>query len=295
MNTVNPTRELAVFLRTRRERLHPGDVALPARRAPRRTPGLRREEVAELAGVSVDYVTRLEQGRGLRPSPEVLEALAGALRLSEDERAYLYDLAGQRPARQRTARRTPTADDEAGPLARLVADLSPLPAMLVNHRFDIISWNAEMAALMLDFGTLPPEQRNSMWLCVRHPGLRGFYRDREHIIREGIADLRAAWAAHPDDTALSSLIDELTSSSEEVARLWALRDVKVNARGHKRLVHDAEGPLTVAYEVLAPLQAPGQRLVIYRAADPESQRVLDAVVRASPAARPRGSAVSAPG
>ncbi|WP_246147938.1 helix-turn-helix domain-containing protein [Nonomuraea turkmeniaca] len=276
MSTVDQTRELAAFLRTRRERLDPRDVALPARRTQRRTPGLRREEVAELAGVSVDYVIRLEQGRGLRPSPEVLEALAGALRLSDDERVYLFDLAQQRPTGRPSAR--PRAEaDEAGPISRLVLDLSPLPAMLLNHRFDIIAWNPEMAALVVDFGTLPPEQRNSMWLCTLHPGLRDFYRDRERTLREGIADLRAAWAAHPDDTALSELIDELTSGSEEVARLWALRDVRVNGRGRKRLRHATAGPLTVEYEVLAPLQAPGQRLVIYRAADPASRRALDAV------------------
>ncbi|MFI7223635.1 helix-turn-helix domain-containing protein [Nonomuraea angiospora] len=273
MNTVDQTRELAAFLRTRRERLDPGDVALPARRAQRRTPGLRREEVAELAGVSVDYVIRLEQGRGLRPSAEVLEALAGALRLSEDERAYLFELARQRPNRQ-----APTAE-EAGPLARLVPDLSPLPAMLLNHRFDILAWNPEMAGLMLDFGTLPPEQRNSLWLCMLHPGLRDFFPDRERTLREGIADLRASWAAHPDDKALAELVDELTAGSEEVARLWALRDVRVNGRGQKRLRHAVKGPLTVDYEVLAPIQAPGQRLVIYRAADAASQRVLDAIAR----------------
>lgn len=277
MSTVDQTRELAAFLRTRRERLDPRDIALPARRTQRRTPGLRREEVAELAGVSVDYVIRLEQGRGLRPSPEVLEALAGALRLSEDERVYLFDLARQRPTRQRAAVRRAAAADEAGPISRLVLDLAPLPAMLLNHRFDIIAWNREMAALVIDFATLPPEQRNSMWLCTLHPGLRDFYRDRERTLREGIADLRAAWAAHPDDAALAELIEELTSGSEEVARLWALRDVRVNGRGRKRLRHAAAGPLTVEYEVLTPLQTPGQRLVIYRAADPASQRALDAV------------------
>ncbi|WP_188194976.1 helix-turn-helix domain-containing protein [Nonomuraea sp. SYSU D8015] len=277
MSTVDQTRELAAFLRTRRERLDPRDIALPARRTQRRTPGLRREEVAELAGVSVDYVIRLEQGRGLRPSPEVLEALAGALRLSEDERVYLFDLARQRPTRQHSAARRAAAADEAGPLSRLVLDLSPLPAMLLNHRFDIIAWNPEMAALVIDFATLPPEQRNAMWLCTLHPGLRDFYRDRERTLREGIADLRAAWAAHPDDAALSELIEELTSGSEEVARLWALRDVRVNGRGKKRLRHATAGPLTVAYEVLAPLQAADQRLVIYRAADADSQRVLDTI------------------
>ncbi|MEQ4716214.1 helix-turn-helix transcriptional regulator [Nonomuraea sp. B19D2] len=274
MSTVDQTRELAAFLRTRRERLTPGDVSLPARRAQRRTPGLRREEVAELAGVSVDYVIRLEQGRGLRPSPEVLEALAGALRLNEDERAYLFDLARQRPTRQ-----APPAD-EAGPLAQLVLDLSPLPAMLVNHRFDILAWNPEMAALLsMDLATLPAPQRNTLWLCMLHPGLRDYFCDRERALREGIADLRASWAAHPDDKALTELIDELTTGSEEVARLWALRDVRVNGRGQKRLRHRAHGPLTVDYEVLAPLQTPEQRLIIYRAADPDSQSVLDAIAR----------------
>ncbi|GAA3207763.1 helix-turn-helix domain-containing protein [Nonomuraea helvata] len=274
MNTVDQTRELAAFLRTRRERLTPGEVSLPARRAQRRTPGLRREEVAELAGVSVDYVIRLEQGRGLRPSPEVLEALAEALRLSEDERAYLFDLAQQRPTRH-----APPAE-EAGPLARLVLDLSPLPTMLINHRFDILAWNPEMAALFsMDLATLPPPQRNTLWLCMLHPGLRGFFRDRERALRESIADLRASWAAHPDDKALTELIDELTTGSEEVARLWALRDVRVNGRGQKLLRHSTKGPLTVDYEVLAPLQTPEQRLIIYRAADPASQGVLDAIAR----------------
>ncbi|MEV4111796.1 helix-turn-helix transcriptional regulator [Nonomuraea sp. NPDC049695] len=274
MNTVDQTRELAAFLRTRRERLTPGEVSLPARRTQRRTPGLRREEVAELAGVSVDYVIRLEQGRGLRPSPEVLEALAEALRLSEDERAYLFDLAQQRPTRH-----APPAE-EAGPLGQLVLDLSPLPAMLINHRFDILAWNPQMAALFsMDLATLPPPQRNTLWLCMLHPGLRDFFRDRERALRESIADLRASWAAHPDDKALTELIDELTTGSEEVARLWALRDVRVNGRGRKLLRHSTKGPLTVDYEVLAPLQTPEQRLIIYRAADPASQSVLDAIAR----------------
>nr|WP_207756745.1 hypothetical protein [Nonomuraea cypriaca] len=109
------------------------------------------------------------------------------------------------------------------------------------------------------------------------PGVARVLQDRERTLREGIADLRVAWAVHPDDKALSGLIDELTSGSEEVARLWALRDVRVNGRGDKRLRHPVAGPLTVSYEVLAPVQAPDQRLVIYRAADPDSQRVLDAI------------------
>ena len=196
--TVDATQELAAFLRARRERLDPHDFGLPSRQQARRTPGLRREEVAELAGVSIDYIVRLEQGRGLRPSANVVEALARALRLAPDERAYLFNLAQQRP---RNADKPATT--AAPPLARLVTDLSPLPAMLMNHRYDILAWNGEMARLLLDFDTLPPSQRNAMWLCLMHPEIREFYVDRERVVREGIAHLRAAWAAHPEDRALT--------------------------------------------------------------------------------------------
>jgi transcriptional regulator with XRE-family HTH domain len=273
-STVDATQELAAFLRTRRERLTPGDVGLPDRGRQRRTPGLRREEVAELASVSVDYVVRLEQGRGLRPSADVLAALANALRLSEDERDYLFDLARQRPA-NRVAK-----THLAAPLAQLVHDLSPLPAIVINHRNDILGWNAEMVALMLDYDDVPDEQRNGIWLCLLHPWMRTFYLDREQVIREGIADLRAAWAAHPDDTALAELIDSLLAQSEEFARLWAQRDVKLNGRGYKRLLHPDVGPLTIQFEVLSSLQDPDCRLVIYRAADPDSQAALDALTAA---------------
>ncbi|MEU6038983.1 helix-turn-helix transcriptional regulator [Actinomadura sp. NPDC047616] len=287
---MDTTRELAAFLRTRRERLAPSDVGLPESRRPRRTPGLRREEVAELAGVSVDYVVRLEQGRGLRPSASVLDALARALRLSDDERSYLFDLAGQRPSV-----RPPRLVRPPASLARLVDDLSPLPAMLLDHRFDIIAWNREMSALMLDFGELPDEHRNAMWLCVMHPALRGFFRDRDLVLREGIADLRAACAAHPDDTALTGLVASLTAGSEEFARLWAQRDVKVNGRGHKRLAHPDAGPLTIEFEVLSPLQEPHHRLVIYRAADPASQAALDALIgRATRPLQPVGASDGRP-
>lgn len=268
--TVDTTQELAAFLRTRRERLDPHDFGLPSRRQARRTPGLRREEVAELAGVSIDYVVRLEQGRGLRPSADVVEALSQALRLPPDERTYLFDLAQQRP--RNTGKPATTA---APQLARMVADLSPLPAMLMNHRYDILAWNDEIARLLLDFDTLPPSQRNAMWLCLMHPGIRDFYVDRERVVREGIAHLRAAWAAHPEDQELADRITEFTTRDEEFARLWGERDVKVNGRGRKVMRHPDAGVIAVHFEVLVPLQDPDQRLVIYRAADDESQSALD--------------------
>lgn len=280
--SVDRTHELAAFLRTRRERLNPGELGLPLRRQARRTPGLRREEVAELAGVSTDYIVRLEQGRGLRPSPEVLDALARALRLSADETAYLFDLAEQR----RPGLGKPSAV-AAPALALLVDELSPRPAMLVNHRYDILAWNPEMAALMLDFGTLPLEQRNTLWLCLVHERMRDFYVERDRVIREGAADLRAAWAGHPDDRTLADLVGELTARSPEFAAAWAEGDVKVRGRGVKPLRHPEVGTLTVDFEVLIPLQDPDQRLVIYRAADAASQAALDRLAEAARDRAPR--------
>ncbi|MGW6012752.1 helix-turn-helix domain-containing protein [Streptomyces sp. NPDC055210] len=268
--TVDATQELAAFLRTRRERLDPHDLGLPARRRSRRTPGLRREEVAELAGVSVDYVVRLEQGRGLRPSVDVLAALSRALRLTPDERAYLFDLSRQR---------RPDAADEpattaAPTLARLVGDLSPLPAMVLNHRYDILAWNREMAGLLVDFAALPPSQRNSMWMCLMHPRTRELYVDRERVVREGVAHLRAAWAAHPEDRALSDLIVEFSTHDEQFARMWAERDVKVKGRGRKVMRHPEAGEIAVDFEVLTPIQDLDQRVVIYRPADDESRSAM---------------------
>ncbi|GAB3487228.1 helix-turn-helix transcriptional regulator [Amycolatopsis cihanbeyliensis] len=268
--SVDTTQELAAFLRTRRERLDPQDFGLPSRRQSRRTPGLRREEVAELAGVSIDYIVRLEQARGLRPSAEVVEALARALRLVPDERAYLFDLTQQRPCN--TDKLATTA---APSLARLVADLSPLPAMLMNHRYDILAWNGEMARLLLDFDDLPVSQRNAMWLCLMRPEMRDFYVDRERVVREGVAHLRAAWAAHPEDQALTDLIAEFITRDQEFARLWDERDVRVNGRGRKVMRHPDVGSIAVHFETLTPLQDPDQVLVIYRAADDESQSALD--------------------
>jgi transcriptional regulator with XRE-family HTH domain len=272
MITVDATTELAAFLRTRRERLDPRDFGLPARAQSRRTPGLRREEVAELAGVSVDYVVRLEQARGLRPSADVVDALSRALRLTPGERAYLFDL-----TRQRSRETGEPATTAVPSLARLVDDLSPLPAMLMNHRYDILAWNSEMASLLLDFGALPPAQRNAMWLCLVHPKIREYYVDRERVVREGVAHLRAAWAAHPEDRVLNALIGECATGNEEFARLWAERDVRVGGRGSKVMRHPGAGVIAVDFEVLLPLQDTDQRLMICRPADDESRSALEAL------------------
>lgn len=267
---VDAVKELGAFLRTRRERLDPSDFGLPTRRQARRTPGLRREEVAELAGVSIDYVVRLEQGRGLRPSADVVEALSRALRLSLDERAYLFDLTQQRPRAEAEPATTAVA-----PLAQLVDELSPLPAMLMNHRFDVLAWNTEMVALVPHFESLPAAHRNAMWLCLMHPQVREFYVDRERVVRQGVAHLRAAWAAHPQDRVLTDLIAEFIDGVEGFARFWAGHDVADNGRGYKVMRHPDVGEIAVRFEVFVPLHDRDQRLMIGRAADDASRTVLD--------------------
>ncbi|RZT88133.1 helix-turn-helix protein [Pseudonocardia sediminis] len=268
--TVDATRELAVFLRSRRESLDPRDLGLPLRRGARRTPGLRREEVAELAGISTDYVMRLEQARGPRPSADVAEALAAALRLAPDERAYLFGLAGRRP---RTADEPATV--AAPPLAQLVADLSPRPAMLLNHRYDILAWNLEMAGLMLDFDTLPPLQRNAIRLCLLDPRMRESHLDREAVVRDGVAHLRTAWAAHPDDQTLDDLIAECIAGDEDVARWWSEPAVTLTGRGRKVVRHPDHGVIATDFEVLVPLGDPDQVVVVHRGADDGSRAALN--------------------
>jgi hypothetical protein len=174
------------------------------------------------------------------------------LRLTGDERAYLFGLARQRP------RGEDEAVTEADPsLAGLVADLAPRPAMVMNHRFDLLAWNSEMAKVLVDFDTLAPSRRNAIWLCLLHPEIRERYVDRDRIVRDGVAHLRAAWAAHPEDQVLAGLIAECVTGDEEFARLWAAGDVRLNGRGDKVMRHPLAGRIALRFETLTSLQDPG--------------------------------------
>ena len=272
---MDPVRELATFLRARRERLDPIQVGLPMR-SHRRTGGLRREEVAELAGLSVDYVIRLEQGRGVRPSPSVLEALARTLRLSDDERAHLFDL-----ARHRVPSKRKPAEDEGeatlGPVDRIVQAFSPTPAMLLNHRFDVVGWNPECAVLLIDFGALAPEERNIPRLGFLHPYFRDFFRERELVMRQWTAFLRAVVAARPDDAELTELVRDLRMRSQEFRGHWERGEVGVYRNSRRAYLHPRFGPVTVDTEVLIPLRVEDHRIIAHLAADPATQAVLDAI------------------
>ncbi len=147
--------------------------------------------------------------------------------------------------------------------------------MLPDRRYDILAWHPEVARLLPDFEAVPPSRRNAMWLCLLHPAMRGFYADREQTLWDGISHLCAAWAAHPEDRDLSGLIAEFVTQDENFARLWSEREVGVNGPGRKVLRHSVAGAITVDFEVLLPLQDPGLRLLVYRAADEESRAFLD--------------------
>lgn len=264
-------RELAALLRTRREALHPADVGLPPRVGTSRTPGLRREEVAALAGVSVDYLIRLEQARDVRPSAQVVQALASALRLDAHQAGYLFTLAGHRIPERLGAPAVPSG------LSRMVTEFAPSPAMVLNHRLDILQWNEPMAALLLDFDRRPVRERNVMRMCFLDERFHGFYPDVE-VVRGAVADLRAAWATHSADQQLALLIAELERDSIDFAHHWRSREVTVRASGTKAMHHPQGGRLSVTFEVLAPLGDPDLRLIVYRAADVSSQHVLDRLI-----------------
>jgi transcriptional regulator with XRE-family HTH domain len=258
-------RELGEFLKSRRARLQPQEVELRSF-GKRRVPGLRREELAQLAGVSVDYYVRLEQGRAGQPSEGVLDALARALRLDDAERAHLYDLS--RPARRR--RREPQPERVRPEVRRLIDALDEIPAMVIGRRTDILAWNRIVAVLVVDWGAMPPEPRNAARHVFLDEGARELYPDWEEGARATVASLRLAAGRHPDDPGLTELIGELSMKSEEFRRWWPRHDVHEKTHGTKRFMHPVVGPLTLAYESLA-LPGDGDQTLVVYTAEPGSE------------------------
>ncbi len=259
---VTARREFADLLRSRRDRLQPADVGLPAG-ARRRTRGLRREEVAQLAGVSATYYTFLEQGRDVRPSHQVLAALAGALRLSAAERAYLYQLARLSPAADDSV----PAESVAPAVADMVARLDPYPAYLKGRRWDVLAANRAARALFADWPAYPPEDRNMLWWAFTDPAARQVYVDWENEASAMLARFRTAAARRPDDPDFADLIDRLHQASPEVRCWWPRHDVLPVAGGTKRLQHPALGAVTFQHTVLLVADQPDQTLVSFSSAD----------------------------
>ncbi|WP_236538485.1 helix-turn-helix transcriptional regulator [Spiractinospora alimapuensis] len=251
--------ELAAFLRTRRHRLQPFDVGLPEV-GPRRTPGLRRQEVAQLAGMSIDYYIRLEQGRGPTPSAQVLAALTRALLLSMDERDYLFRLVGENPP----ITRSPT-QDVPNAVRILLDNLTNTPAYVLDAKYDVLAWNHLATYFTGDLENVSPERRNVLRWIFR-PGDDGAARredpDARSFARSCVADLRAAHAQYPGDAGIRRLVDELRASSPDFADIWAAHEVEVRRRVRKRVVHPAEGELRFECQVMH-IPESDQRLIAY--------------------------------
>ena len=256
--------ELAGFLRSRRERIAPSDVGLDA--GPRRrTPGLRREEVAQIAGISVDYYTRLEQARGPRPSRQVLESLARALRLSTHERAHLFHLVDEPAATPSHVRQ-----DVPDGILRLLRRLEDCAAFVLDAKSDVLAWNPLAAALIVDFSAYPPGERNLVWLALANPTgprprMHYSAEDAGAFAREMTADLRAAAARYPDDPGIRQLVRRLLDRSERFGQLWSAHEVTRQHSRSKRVDHALVGEMELESEVLL-IPDRDQRLVIYSAA-----------------------------
>lgn len=256
---------LGDYLRARRARLRPADVGLPAGPGLRRTPGLRREELAALAGVSIDYYIRLEQGKETNPSPAVLEALAGALRLDTEEQAHLLALADHAAGRVPPARPSaPARPVVRTGVLRMLEQLRPCPAYVLSRTSDMLAANPEGLALFAGMDEWPPERRNTIRYVFLHPAARSLLADWEKAACTSAAQLRSLTATDPHDPALTALIDELNGADPEFAALWKRYDVHARRGDRKTFHHPRVGTFTLDFEVLR-LDADRQRMSVYQA------------------------------
>ncbi|MET7485516.1 helix-turn-helix transcriptional regulator [Streptomyces sp. NPDC005538] len=250
-------RQLSEFLRSRRERLTPDEVGLP-RTGRRRTPGLRREELALLAGISATWYTYLEQGREVRASEQVLNALAAALRLDRHERDHLRQLAGHAPATEAEEREPLTAEVGAVPLL-----LQPNPAYIIDGNYDVLSHNPAAENLFPKLITEAAGPANFVRWVFLEPAARDVLVDWEPEARGLLGRLRALAARHSDDPRYTRLIEELNEASPEVRAWWPQYEVQSRHSGRKRLRHPRRGAIDYAYVAFHLAEQPEQTLVVY--------------------------------
>ncbi|MFD0692266.1 helix-turn-helix transcriptional regulator [Actinomadura fibrosa] len=247
---------LGAFLRARREGLKPQDVGLPEY-GRRRVKGLRREEVALLAGMSSDYYVRLEQGRESSPSPQVIEAVARALLLDDEAADHLRRLA--RPPELRS--RPPAQEQVSGQLLQLMDGFTRSPAFVLGPALDVLAGNAMADALHEAFS--PADNLARMVFC--DPAGREFYQEWERAAHSCVAELRAAYGHDPDSTRIAEVVTALSERSPEFADLWGRHDVKSKTQEGKYLRHPRVGDLSIRFSALTVNGAPGQQLVVYQA------------------------------
>jgi transcriptional regulator with XRE-family HTH domain len=267
-HTIERRHELSDFLRTRRAKITPSDVGL-ADGARRRTPGLRREEVALLANIGSTWYTRLEQGLPINVSTDVLAAIARALRLTSDERRHLYLLAGL------ALSFAPHEDEQvSGLVLRVLETLEPSPAYVRGRRWDALAWNRSADALA-DFSSATGLARNIVWRLFRDENSQCRYGDLPCMMRRCVANFRTVAAKYPGDPAFIELIDDLRTNSPEFRQLWAEHDVLGSTEGLKRFLHPELGEFILDYTAF---DIPGDndmRMIVLTAAPgSESERKL---------------------
>lgn len=257
-------KELAHFLRTRRESLGPQAVGLPDAGRRRRTPGLRREEVAQLSGVSVTWYTWLEQARDITVSRQVLDSLASALRLSSAERSHLFVLAGSplpaEPGRHGTVPAT---------LRALVDTLDPNPAHVINSSWDLLAYNRGYANLVGGLDDLPDEERNSIWLLFTRPSMRTLLVDWQREAREILGQFRASAGKNPGNQRIAALVDALLAESPTFASMWSAHPIQAFASATKHFSHPEAGRVDLNYTKLTVAEDPDQHLVVFLPVTPQ--------------------------
>ncbi len=261
-------RELGGFLRSRRERISPEQVGLPPG-GRRRTPGLRREEVAQLAGVGVTWYTWLEQGREIHASEQVLESIGRVLMLDPHERSHLFTLAGAPlPNFEAACQGLPTE------VPTLLEKLHPYPAAVTNGRFDLLAYNQAYRALVGDLDALPFDQRNTLWLMFTSPVLRLAMLDWDEAVRRMVGQFRAHMADHVAEPPWKCLVNRLEAASPEFAELWAHHEVVAPENLVKRILHPELGLLRLNYTNLWLAQRMAVRMVTYTPADGATRDAL---------------------
>jgi transcriptional regulator with XRE-family HTH domain len=265
--------ELSNFLRTRRERLNPSEIGLLTSRR-RRTPGLRREEVAMLADVGTTWYTWLEQGRDVRPSNELLAALAEALRLDSTERRHLFVLYDRRAPE----RRPPGPERIDEPLRRMLDSLTAQPAFVLGRRWDVLAWNRAAEVVYGPYGRLEGDERNMLHMVFADADHRRLLVDWEAVARASLAMFRADCARFAGDPDFERLVARLTRLSPEFARWWSQREVARPLAGQKRIDHPTAGRMLFEYSSLGVGDPPDMKLIVFTPLE-DTARKLDCLLR----------------
>lgn len=267
---------LGIFLRSRRSRVRPEDVGLATGSGLRRTPGLRREELATLAGVSVDYYARLERGQETNPSPVVVDALARVLRLDAHEHEHLRDLA-ERVDRRSAPEPPAVSERNVRPdIDLMLESLRPNPAYVISRTMDILAGNPGSVRLFAGTENWPAEERNALRYLFLDPHASKLFADWDEQVRTCVGRIRALAGTEPDTPGLAPLINELTRKSPEFVRRWTDYDVQPNPRGEKTFHHPEVGDLTLGYQSMQLDGTPGHRLVVFfaQSGTPDHDKLL---------------------